>query len=222
MQLADRGALIVAAVEIVGIAAVVLVSQLMTYRTSIGQWVARHGLSLGTFVAVLFLVALGTSMDPGASRIALSRLSVRFLDAASPRFVIGIVVGVIAFRAWIVPLSSTKKGLSTPVRFSRHWGGLGGGEGGWYFEVDPEAARTALYVLCALSLTVVSATLLYANEREANSPVQPHASASAKPEAKAVACKEPTRAPSEAADASLFGSVATASSRASLGADAGE
>jgi len=99
---------------------------------------------------------------------ALSLLTVRIIDGVNIKLVLGLVFAYVAlhrFSAAIQPDGSGARDRESGARdrepyfeFTRHWGGLGAGEGGW--EIDPAALRWVLQVVVAFALSAAAATLI--------------------------------------------------------------
>jgi hypothetical protein len=153
---------------------------------------------------VLFLTALFTLLIT-AFVVLMVRLDRNLMAVGFQSFV---GAGVVCAAVWLWVETARNAGTARSIGFRRHWGGLGGGEGGW--EVDGGSARTALNLLGAITLSVVGLLLLTPatdapkpNDKKATGASSAAASASAAPAAPASAAGPPAQSASEAASPSL-------------------
>jgi hypothetical protein len=139
--------------------------------------VGSLGRNLPVILAVLWFnlflaasVGLLARLEAERAKMVLIKLSSFALDA---RTLVGFILLLLAWRMW--RQSVTPRPFATiqqarydddrvvreepRIGFTRHWGGLGAGEGGW--EIEPATARWGLSVFLLVALSAGSATMLW-------------------------------------------------------------
>jgi hypothetical protein len=110
-------------------------------------------------LALAALVAIGALRSPERIGGALEDALVRLLESINLRVVFGLAATLVAATAWSRALAAKNQlGADQRVGITRHWGGLGSGEGGW--ELDPAVAQWFVRVLGSLALSGVAVALL--------------------------------------------------------------
>lgn len=106
---------------------------------------------------VVLLVA--AFIDPQRVGAAVVASVARVFHELNLRVLLGLTTAVLAARAWSLTHAAAEQ-LGSAARFgiTRHWGGLGSGEGGW--EIEPQAVHWAVRLLGVVGLSLVSVVLL--------------------------------------------------------------
>jgi hypothetical protein len=153
-------------------------------------WWRRIVTGLGLFLIAL-TVFLAWLADKKQVATAAVDMVVRLLGALDARLLVGVVAAFLAARVWAsIPLAPPGRVLG----FTRHWGGLGSGEGGW--EVDAHTIGWSLRAVAAVALSATAVLLLFrgltSSESSSKPPASlelaPSASASSKPVSEASTC----------------------------------
>lgn len=121
-------------------------------------WVKTAWIVLAVITTVLVIV--GTLLAPAPVGGAVARFATRLLGELNLRVVLGLAVAFAAARLWSAALEPLKDlpASGSKLHFTRHWGGLGSGEGGW--EVDARAVNLGLNLLAVLALSVTAVMLI--------------------------------------------------------------
>jgi len=121
------------------------------------RWIALVGVPFG----MLCGVAVGAR---ATDDVALRAAAIRVLDGRLIRLWLGLCAAGFAGRlfreigGW--PRDDRHRNRDERFGFTSHWGGLGGGQGGW--ELEPETIRWSLRVFALVMLSVAAAWLIAA------------------------------------------------------------
>lgn len=120
------------------------------------DWFQARAHLLWFLVALVLLYVF--AWEKGADRIreATAVVAIELLRAVTLRFCLGILAALVALSAWSRAQHAIR-GVDR-IGITRHWGGLGAGEGGW--EIDARAAQWLVNLVAALALSVVAFVLL--------------------------------------------------------------